>query len=111
MTHNLVPSDRVEGAPVYGPDGEKIGSIERLMLDKSSGLVAYAVLRCGGSFSSPPHFYPVPWNSLKYNPGSRAYEIEISMQDLREGPCELDGETFDWGERAPSYRGPQYWTV
>lgn len=34
MVHALIPSDRVEGAFIYGRDGVKIGSIERLMLDK-----------------------------------------------------------------------------
>ncbi len=45
MPHTLVPSDRVEGAPVYGSDGTKIGTIERLMLDKRTGMVAYAVVK------------------------------------------------------------------
>ena len=34
MPHTLVPSDRVEHANVYGQDGAKLGTIERLMLDK-----------------------------------------------------------------------------
>ena len=34
MPHTLVPSDRVEHANVYGRDGAKLGTIERLMLDK-----------------------------------------------------------------------------
>ena len=38
-------SDRVETAVVYGPDGQKIGTIERLMLEKLSGTVAYAVVK------------------------------------------------------------------
>jgi hypothetical protein len=42
MTHTLVASDRVEAAPVFGRDGQKIGTIERLMLDKMTGIVAYA---------------------------------------------------------------------
>ena len=81
------------------------------MLDKSTGQVAYAVVRCGSTFSPPPHHVPVPWAALKYNPGSRAYETDITMKELREGPCDLDGEAFDWGERTPPYRHPQYWTV
>ncbi len=111
MTHNLVPSDRVQGAPVCGPGGERIGFIERLMLDKRSGQVAYAVLRCGGTLSPPPHHVPVPWGALKYNPGSKAYETNLSLKDLCNGPSELDGEAFDWGERKPAYRHAQYWTV
>ena len=48
MPHTLVPSDRVEHANVYGRDGAKLGTIERLMLDKVSGTVAYAVIKTGG---------------------------------------------------------------
>ena len=38
----LIESDRVEGTTVYGPNGENIGRIKRLMIEKLSGRVAYA---------------------------------------------------------------------
>jgi hypothetical protein len=47
-TVNLIGSDKVEGTAVYGADGNKIGSIERVMIDKLSGKVSYAVLSFGG---------------------------------------------------------------
>ena len=43
-TANLIGSDKVEGTAVYGADSQKIGSIERVMIDKLSGKVSYAVL-------------------------------------------------------------------
>jgi hypothetical protein len=39
-TTSLIGSDKVEGTAVYGPDRGKIGSLERLMIDKLSGKVA-----------------------------------------------------------------------
>jgi len=39
QTHSLIASDRVEGTPVRRSDGEKVGTIERLMIDKLSGSV------------------------------------------------------------------------
>jgi hypothetical protein len=45
---NLIGRDKVEGTAVYGPDESKIGSIERVMIDKMSGRVSYAVLGFGG---------------------------------------------------------------
>src|SRR5260370_899977 len=48
QSHSLIASDRVEGTPVRRSSGEKIGTIERLMIDKLSGNVAYAVLSFGG---------------------------------------------------------------
>src|SRR5215475_10212444 len=47
-TASLIGSDKVEGTPVYDAKGERIGSIERVMIDKKSGQVAYAVLSFGG---------------------------------------------------------------
>jgi len=52
QTHTLIPSDRVEGTPVRRSTGEKIGTIQRLMIDKVSGNVAYAVLTSGGFLGS-----------------------------------------------------------
>ena len=41
--HRLIASDRVETTPVCRSDGTKVGIIERLMIDKVSGRIAYAV--------------------------------------------------------------------
>ena len=110
MYHTLVPSDRVEHASVYGRDGTKLGTIERLMLDKVSGTVAYAVIKTGGLLGTH-HHYPVLWGALRYDPKRQAYEAELTLDDLRSGPCEFDGVAFDWGDRSRSYPHPQYWTV
>ncbi len=111
MTHPLVPSDHVEGANVYGRDGKKIGTIERLMLDKLSGMVAYAVVQTGGLLAIDRHHYPVEWSSLRFNVERQAFETSATLEELRSGPSELDGEAFDWGDRSPPYPHPQYWTV
>jgi hypothetical protein len=111
MAHPLIPSDRVETAAVYGRDGQKIGIIERLMLEKKAGTVAYAVVKCGGFLKGNAHHYPLPWDSLKYNVAREAYEANITLEELQRGPSELDGQAFDWGNRSPSYQYPQYWTL
>jgi hypothetical protein len=41
--HPLIASDRIEGTLVRRHNGEKIGRIERLMIYKASGTIAYAV--------------------------------------------------------------------
>ena len=35
-SYDLIGSDKVEGTNVYHSDGEKVGSIERVMLEKRS---------------------------------------------------------------------------
>ena len=51
-TVSLIGSDKVQGTVVDGADGEKIGSIERVMIEKINGQVSYAVLRFGGASSA-----------------------------------------------------------
>jgi hypothetical protein len=111
MPHTLVPSDHVETAPVYGRDDRKIGVIERLMLEKKSGTVAYAVVRYGGLLTGEIRHYPLPWDSLKYDLARNGYRTSFTLQELQDGPSELDGEAFDWGDRSANYRHPQYWAV
>ena len=73
-SHKLIPSDRVEGTSVRRPDGQRIGSIKRLMIDKISGQVAYAVLNFGGFLGMGQSHYPIPWSRLKYDPIAAARE-------------------------------------
>ena len=110
MTRTLVPSDRVEHADVYGRGGTKLGTIERLMLDKVKGTVAYAVIKTGGLLATH-HHYPVRWEALKFDPTCHAFRADLTLEDLRAGPCEFDEDDFDWGDRSRSYPHPHYWTV
>jgi hypothetical protein len=110
MRHAMVPSDRVEHATVYGRNGTKLGTIERLMLDKVSGTVAYAVIKTGGLFGSH-HHHPVLWGALRYDTKRQAFETELTIEELSLGPCEFDGAAFDWGDRSRPYPHPQYWTI
>jgi hypothetical protein len=48
-TVSLIGSDKVDGTPAYGMDDRKIGTVQRVMLDKISGKVAYAVISLAAS--------------------------------------------------------------
>ena len=59
-TGTLIGSDKVEGTAVFGADDAKIGSIERVMIDKKSGRVSYAVLSFGGFLGIGDDHYHCP---------------------------------------------------
>ena len=67
-TLNLIGSDKVERTPVYRTNGDRVGQIERVMIDKFSGKVAYAVMSFGGFLGTGEDYYPLPWSVLTYNP-------------------------------------------
>jgi hypothetical protein len=66
-TGNLIASDKESGKIIYGAENKKIGSIERVMVDKTSGEIAYAVLSVGGFLGIGNDHYPVPWKLLRFD--------------------------------------------
>jgi PRC-barrel domain len=82
-THSLIGSDKVEGTAVYRSNGDKVGTIERVMIDKISGKVAYAVMSFGGFLGIGEDHYPLPWKLLTYNPRLEGYEVNVGEQQLR----------------------------
>ena len=113
--HSLIPSDRVEGTAVRRPSGEKIGTIQRVMIDKISGQVAYAVLSFGGILGLGKKHLPIPWSRLQYNRLAEAYELDLSDEELKRAPAYASDKDFDWGDRAQEiiihnyYRKQPYW--
>jgi sporulation protein YlmC with PRC-barrel domain len=81
-TRSLIASDKVEGTAVYRPNGDKLGRIERVVIDKETGKVAYALMSFGGFMGIGRDYYPLPWSLLKFNPRLDGYEINISEQQL-----------------------------
>lgn len=115
--HALIASDRVEGTTVHRTNGEKIGTIQRLMIDKISGNVAYAVLRYGGLLGLGEKHMPIPWAKLKFDPTARAYQVDMSDDELAKAPSYTADKEFDWGDRSQEtqlhdyYRTRPYWGI
>lgn len=96
-TVSLIGSDKVEGTPVYGPDGETVGAIERVMIEKVSGRVSYAVLRFGGFLGIGDDYYPLPWPSLKYNVELGGYQTMITKDQIEGAPKYAQESDWNWG--------------
>src|SRR6266481_2581262 len=95
-THSLIASDKVEGTAIYRSNGEKVGQIERVMIDKLSGKVAYAVMSFGGFMGIGEDYYPLPWSLLTYNLRLEGYEVNVSEKQLKGVPKYSTHETWDW---------------
>jgi hypothetical protein len=97
-TAGLIGSDKVEGTAVYGADGAKIGSIDRVMIDKVSGKVSYAVLSFGGFLGIGDDHYPLPWQSLSYDTGLGGYRTNVTEQQLKGAPKYGNDNAWDWND-------------
>jgi hypothetical protein len=111
----LIASDRVEGTAVRRPNGETIGTIARLMIEKKTGRVAYAVMEMASLFGIEQRHITLPWGVLDYNVDLDAYELDLTDEQLKEAP-ERGPEGHeaamarDWEERVHRhYNTEPYW--
>ena len=110
-TANLIGSDKVEGTAVYGADSQKIGSIERVMIDKLSGKVSYAVLNFGGLFGLGGDHYPLPWQSLKYDTKLGGYVTGVTENQLKGAPSYSNDNDWNWSDPARARAVNDYYDV
>ena len=109
--HQMIASDRVEGTSVRRPIGDRIGHIERLMIDKVTGKVSYAILSFGGFLGMGTNLLPLPWARLTYNTKFEAYELDIDDDELRRAPSFRADEDFDWGDRSQARELHRYYGI
>lgn len=113
----LIESDRVEGTAVYDQSGKRIGTVERVMIDKLSGRVAYAVMSFGGFFGVGATEYAVPWRMLDYDTRLGGYRTQITAEQLRRAPSLSPDGGQDWPDRESEqdlhdyYQVSYYWLV
>jgi sporulation protein YlmC with PRC-barrel domain len=114
-TRHLIAADKVEGTTVYNRAGDKLGSIESVVLDKVSGKVAYAVLSFGGFLGIGDQHYPLPWGMLKYDTNLGGYAVDLDKKVLEGAPSYKVDQPVDlsdaaWSERVHNYyKVPPYW--
>lgn len=114
IKETLIGSDKVEGTKVYGSDNKHIGSIERVIIEKRSGRVAYAVLGFGGFLGLGEDHYPLPWAKLTYDENLGGYRTDVTRNQVERAPKYRGNEEYNWneenGRRVYDYYGvPPYW--
>jgi hypothetical protein len=110
-TGSLIGSDKVEGTTVYNSNGDRIGTIERVMIDKIDGRVAYAVMSFGGFLGLGSDYFPVPWSLLKYNEQLGGYEVNLTEAQLKGAPKFRKDEAWAYGTRDREAQLYSYYNV
>jgi sporulation protein YlmC with PRC-barrel domain len=113
-TGSLVSAKKVEGTTVYNLAGEKVGTVNDIMIDKVSGRAIYAVMSFGGFLGMGEKFHPIPWSTLKYDQQKGGYVVNIDKKLLLDAPAYDAQSEFKWtpdyGRKVDSYYGsPSYW--
>ncbi len=96
----------VRDTPVFTVDGQRIGHVDDISIDKRSGEVAYAVLAAGGFLGLGEKLHPVPWSILKYDTRLSGYVVPLDKEGLKAAPSYDRAELADTGDLG--YREPVF---
>ena len=108
---NAIAASRVIGTDVFNNEGERIGVIEDVMLEKNANGIMFAVIGFGGFLGIGDDYYPLPWQSLNYDTGLGGYVTDVSKERLRGAPHYARPEDADWADPAYGRRVFDYYGV
>jgi sporulation protein YlmC with PRC-barrel domain len=84
---SAILASRVKGTAVYNSSGERIGTVEDVVLDKTSNQIMFAALGFGGLLGVGEKYYPVPWAMLDFDEGKGGYVIPLNQEVLKNAPA------------------------
>ena len=73
-TGTLIAGQKIKGTTVYNLAGEKLGTVDDIMIDKASGRAIYAVMSFGGFLGMGEKSFAIPWS---------AFTVQLFENDLR----------------------------
>ncbi|QDP19493.1 PRC-barrel domain-containing protein [Sphingomonas xanthus] len=93
-TLDLIASDKVEGTSVHDRDGEKVGTVRKVMIGKYDGQVRYVVMGMGGLFGMGEDNFPLPWDGLDYDKEIGGYKLKnVAKADFQKDKAPRHGLT------------------
>ena len=110
-----IPASRVIGTAVYNKAGQNIGTMEDVMLDKTSNGIMFAVIGFGGFLGIGQKYHALPWSVLDYEKTQGGYVVPYTKEQLQAAPSySIDELTSGDGQAARDasyeyYKVKPYW--
>src|SRR5512144_1443094 len=74
------------GDSVVNDAGEDLGKIEAIMLDVTTGKIAYAVLSFGGFLGMGDKLFAIPWSALTLDAEQKCFVLNVAKERLENAP-------------------------
>src|SRR5215475_2395890 len=115
---NLIRGNTFIGANVENPQGQNLGDIKDIVIDRASGRIAYAVVSFGGFLGMGEKLFAVPWGAFSQPDANKEkFVLAVDKERLRNAPGFDD---HNWPQMASRewvtslysyYNVPPYWTA
>lgn len=84
--HPLILSSRVVGTAVYNRDGDRLGEVDDISIEKEGGRAIYAIMSFGGFLGIGEKFHPIPWSLLEYDVEQDGFVVPLKKAALEGAP-------------------------
>ena len=84
---SAILASKVKGTAVYNNSGDRIGTVEDIVLDKQSNQIMFAALGFGGLLGIGEKYYPVPWSMLDYDEAKGGYVVPLDKDRIQNAPA------------------------
>jgi len=106
------------GADVENPQGQNLGDIKDIVIDRASGRIAYAVVSFGGFLGMGEKLFAVPWGAFAQPRADKdKLVLDVDKERLKNAP---GFDQNNWPQMASRewvtslysyYNVPPYWTA
>lgn len=107
---HFVKSGAILGSSVYNANGEKLGSVDDIVVNRGNGRIMSVVLRDGGLLGIGGKLIAVPYSAFGYDASKSRLTLDVTPERLEQAPASgpdewLELESDDWTEElTESYR-------
>ena len=106
----LMGANTLIGDDVMNTNGDNLGDIKEIMLDMTTGQVAYAVLSFGGMMGIGEKLFAVPWQALRLDTVNKCFTLDVAKDQLQNAPgfdkdAWPDMEDMQWQTQVHNFYG------
>jgi sporulation protein YlmC with PRC-barrel domain len=115
---SLIRGNTFIGADVENPQGQNLGDIKDIVIDRASGRIAYAVVSFGGFLGMGEKLFAVPWGAFSQPKADKEiFVLDVDKERLKNAP---GFDAHNWPQMASRewvtslysyYNVPPYWTA
>ena len=111
----VLAASTLAGDKVRNAAGEDLGKVDEIMIDITSGKIAYAVLSFGGILRMGSKLFAVPWGAMRVDEDEKCFILDVDKKTLENAPG-FDKDNWPdmtdttWGSEVFRYYGATpYW--